>query len=206
MTMPQQPAATDKGNQKGIVWQTGAQASPHARPVRVLLSVALVVSALVSLFGYEEIQVRVMARQLAPMWRLVPAAVFCIALIIYAIDRVLLVRAARFPSGKAFFQVALGLALLTFHLPGGLRDYETGKIQALVRDDVVALMHHSDARVRALAAELAGRRENPAYTRDLTALLQDPSEDVRTAAQQALDRSKSVKQPANDGAAPVGAP
>lgn len=191
MTLPQQPTNQDKG----IVWKTATPPSPAAKPIRVLLGVALVVSALVSLFGYEEIQVRVMARVLAPEWRLVPAAVFSVTLVIYAIDRILLVRAGRFPPGKAFFQVALGLALLTFLLPGGLRDYETGRIQASAQDDVQALMHHSDARVRAVAAELAGRRESPAYQGELTRLLQDSDEKVRAAARVALERSSKAGAP-----------
>ncbi|MEW5849850.1 MAG: hypothetical protein AB2A00_13735 [Myxococcota bacterium] len=160
----------------------------NASRLRALLYVALVVSALVAFFGIEEIQVRVMAGTLAPEWRLVPAVLFSVALVLYAVDRVLLVRRGRYPSGKAFFQVAFGLALLTLLLPGGLRDYQSGRDHFRTPDPVAALLRNPDARVRALAAEVAGYRTGTLYLRDLVDLLRDPQPSVREAARLALER------------------
>ncbi|MBI5494988.1 MAG: HEAT repeat domain-containing protein [Deltaproteobacteria bacterium] len=160
----------------------------QASRVRVLLYVALALSAALALLGHQEIQLRVMDGSLPPETRLAPAAVFFIALLLYAVDRVLLVRNRGYPSGKAFFQVGFGLMLITFLLPGGLRDYQDGRSHRRGGDAVTALMRHSDARVRALAAEVAGNRTEGDHLGALVELLEDPSESVRSSAQAALER------------------
>jgi hypothetical protein len=163
----------------------------QASRVRVLLYLALWVSAGIALFGSEELQRRILDGTLAPEFRLLPAAVFAATLALYAVDRVLLVRNRAYPSGKAFFQVAFGLVLLTFLLPGGLRDYQTGRTRGATPetgDVLLGLMRHPDDRVRALAVEVAGHREDAVHLPALVDALQDPSERVRTAASQALSR------------------
>jgi hypothetical protein len=161
----------------------------QASRLRVLLYVALVCSAMTAFFGIEEIQAGVLQGTLKPEWRLAPAAVFSVALALYAVDRVLLVRQRRYPSGRAFFQVAFGLALLTLLLPGGLRDYQRGRQTAVAEDPVLQLMTHADPRVRALAAEVAGARSvGTPYLKSLAAMLHDPQTLVRDAAREALER------------------
>lgn len=156
--------------------------------LRAILYGALVFSAGVAFFGIEAIQARVLSGQLEPEWRLVPSIVFGVTLVLYAADRVLLVRSGRYPSGRAFFQVAFGLALLTFLLPGGLRDYRNVRAQVVAPDAVVALMRHPDARVRAVAAEVAGYRSEGPHLKGLVELLTDPDPAVREAALAALER------------------
>jgi hypothetical protein len=160
----------------------------HLSRLRALLYVALAAAALVAFFGTAPIQAQVLAGVLAPEWRLVPALVFGVALVLYAADRVLLVRGGRYPSGRAFFQVAFGLALLTLLLPGGVRDYRVFREQAKAPDPVVALMKHGDPRVRALAAEVAGIRGDEAHLGGLVELLSDGQPAVRQAARAALER------------------
>lgn len=160
----------------------------RASRLRVLLYVTLALSAGVALLGTEEIQHRILERALAPEWRLAPAALFCVALFIYAVDRVLLVRSGRYPSGRAFFQVAFGLVVLSMLMPGGLRDYRSAQQQRHGADPLLVLMDHSDGRVRSIAAELAGRREDGNYLHKLVELLADPKPAVRLAARQALER------------------
>lgn len=163
----------------------------QASRVRVLLYVALLVSAGVALFGTEELQRHVLDGSLAPEFRLLPAGVFAGTLALYGVDRVLLVRNRGYPSGKAFFQVAFGLVLLTFLLPSGLRDYKTGRVQLegpSPSDTLLALMHHPDARVRALASEVAGYRGEKVHLMALVEALGDPSDAVRGTAGDALQR------------------
>jgi hypothetical protein len=172
----------------------------QASRVRVALYVALLVSAGVSLFGTESLQQHVRDGSLSPEFSILPAAVFAGALAIYAVDRVLLVRNRGYPSGKAFFQVAFGLAMLTFLLPGGLRDQASAaRAVPASSDPLLSLMHHPEARVRALAAEVAGNRGGALHLQALAqALANDPSDEVRAAAALALNR-QAPQAPVNPG-------
>lgn len=168
----------------------------QASRVRVALYVALLVSAGVSLFGTESLQQHVRDGSLSPEFSILPAAVFAGALAIYAVDRVLLVRNRGYPSGKAFFQVAFGLAMLTFLLPGGLRDQASAaRAVPASSDPLLSLMHHQEAPVRALAAEVAGYRGGKVHLQALAqALANDPSDEVRAAAALALNRQAPQAQ------------
>jgi hypothetical protein len=82
------------------------------------------------------------------------------------------------------FQVGLGALVWVLLLPGTRQ-----RIGRERGDEVQVLMRSSDARVRALAAEVAGYRGNAArYAADLVDRLDDSDPAVRRAAHAALSR------------------
>lgn len=174
----------------------------QASRLRGLLYVALVVSAAVALFGRDEIQARVLAGSLVPEWRFVPGAVFGGTLLLYAVDRVLLVQRGRFPYGKAFYQLAFGLVLLGMHFQGALMDYRAGT-EAHASAGLAALLQHEEPGVRAMAAELAGYRGGREHAGALVALLSDGNAAVQAAAQGALERLAGRPMGAGAAAAPA---
>lgn len=159
-------------------------------PLRVALYLALAASAIVTLAGLPALQEWVERGQLRPWWLLAPAVCFGIFLLMYVADRLWLLRHRRYPSGRALYQIALGIVFLLLLLPSSIREYRT-VVQARRSSDVlVELFGHRDARVRALACELASRRETPGrYLPQLQSALQDGNLNVRVAAQEAVARA-----------------
>lgn len=120
---------------------------------------------------------------------------FGVFLLVFAVYRLALVRAKKYPAAMGLFQIGLGALVWVLLLPGTRQGIgrEPG-------DDVQALMRSSDARVRALAAEVAGYRANPRYAADLVDRLDDGDPAVRASAHAALVRllGKDVS-PGEDG-------
>jgi hypothetical protein len=149
--------------------------------LRPALYVLLAASALLSFgAGTERYQ------SLLPAWApsLAPL-LFGAFLGIFAIYRLALVRARRYPAIVALFQIGLGVLVLVLLLPGTRRELA---LQGPA-DDVSALLSSGDPRVRALAAEVAGTR--PGGQRWAGLLLErlgDGDARVRTAARVALAR------------------
>lgn len=97
----------------------------------------------------------------------------------FSIYRVALVAARRYSPFKAFIQIFLAaLFFLLLLLPGA-----AGIVPVRTTD---TLLVHSDPRVRAQAAEVLGWRGDVSNAKGLIAALNDPDQDVRTAAHQAL--------------------
>ncbi len=157
--------------------------------LRVVLYLALALSALVTMAALPPIQRRVEAGQLHPMWLLAPSGFFGLFLAIYLADRILLLRYRNYPAGRALFQIVFGLLFLVLLLPSSVREYRSVLQTRPPKQSLQALMKHSDARVRAVAFELAGRRpESRRYLSALGAGLNDRAEPAQTAAQDALMR------------------
>jgi len=157
--------------------------------LRLVLYLALVVSAVVTMLGLPAIQRRVDSNTLDPFWLLAPALFFGLFLMIYAVDRFRLVRFRSYPSGRALIQVFAGLVFLMLLLPSSIVEYRSALVSRPARDELTALMHHRDARVRALACELAGlRRGGGRYVQALGQALADRNNRVSAAARLALRR------------------
>ncbi len=174
----------------------------QASRVRVVLYVALVVSAATALLGMEELESRVREGSLPLGARWLPAVMFAVALALYAVDRVLLVRNRHYPSGKAFLQVAGGMALFTALLPGPVSTTVLARMPADGKEDtLLELLRHQDPRVRALACEVAGARGNAQHMRLVEQLLKDPAPAVQQAARAAVQRGVNVNgaTPGQDG-------
>ncbi|MFN0061225.1 MAG: hypothetical protein ACKVPX_01720 [Myxococcaceae bacterium] len=109
--------------------------------------------------------------------------VFLVFVGVFAFYRLGLARAGKYPVYKAFFQIAAAVLIFTLLLPG-VRARHVDPV-----DDVMALMHHRDARVRAMAAEVAPLRpESGRYAPHLVAALEDRAPRVREQAHRSLVR------------------
>ena len=127
--------------------------------LRLGLYITLALSALTTFIGLPALQLRVQSGQLGPGWLIAPSIAFGVALAVYLFDRIYLVRYRHYPPGRALFQVAFGLIFMFLLFPSSLKDYRQVVRQRPPRDSLLALMKHSDARVRALAYEVAATRQ-----------------------------------------------
>lgn len=121
-----------------------------------------------------------------PGWTQVAApALFGVFLVVFAVYRVALMRARRYPAAVGLFQIGLGALIWVLLLPGTrMRIAEPGP-----QDEVAALMTSSDPRVRALAAEVAGTRpDGSRFAADLLDRLSDGDARVRDQARKSLVR------------------
>jgi hypothetical protein len=99
--------------------------------------------------------------------------VFLLFALAFALYRLVLVRARRYPAFKAFFQIGVAVLFFTLLLPQAQqRDVARGELETLLR--------HSDPKVRALAAEVARHRpDGRRYGAVLAQALEDPDPEVR---------------------------
>jgi hypothetical protein len=150
------------------------------RTLRPALYVLLVASALLTFWAGADIG----GRELPPRAAAAAPILFAVFLVVFAVYRLALVRAKKYPAAMGLFQVGLGALVWVLLLPGTRQ-----RIGRERGDEVQVLMRSSDARVRALAAEVAGYRGNAArYAADLVDRLDDSDPAVRRAAHVALSR------------------
>jgi hypothetical protein len=150
------------------------------RILRPALYVLLVASALLTFWAGGDIG----GRQLPPRAAAAAPVLFAIFLVVFAVYRLALVRAKKYPAAIGLFQIGLGALVWVLLLPGSRQGIENEP-----GDDVQVLMRSPDPRVRALAAEVAGWRGDPEkYAADLVQRLDDSDPGVRRAAHAALVR------------------
>jgi energy-coupling factor transporter transmembrane protein EcfT len=163
------------------------------RVLRPALYVLLVASALLTFWAGSGIG----GREL-PRWAASAAPIlFAMFLVVFAVYRLALVRAKKYPAAMGLFQIGLGALVWVLLLPGTRQ-----RIGREEGDEVQVLLRSSDPRVRALAAEVAGDRRNPRYAADLVEGLNDNESAVRRAAHAALVRLLGTDvSPGQEGAA-----
>jgi HEAT repeats len=150
------------------------------RTLRPALYVLLVASALLTFWAGGDIG----GRELPPRAAAAAPVLFAIFLVVFAVYRLALVRAKKYPAATGLFQIGLAALVWVLLLPGSRQ-----RIGHDAGDDVQILMRSSDGRVRALAAEVAGARGNASrYGSELVELLGDTDPAVRRAAHAALVR------------------
>jgi hypothetical protein len=150
------------------------------RILRPALYALLVASALLTFWAGSDIG----GRELPPRAAAAAPVLFAVFLVVFAVYRLALVRAKKYPAAMGLFQIGLGALVWVLLLPGTRQ-----RIGREHGDEVQVLMRSSDARVRALAAEVAGYRGDAArYASDLADRLDDNDPAVRRAAHAALVR------------------
>lgn len=157
------------------------------RLLRPALYALLVTSAVFAFWAGGEIAGHQLPRQLS---QVAPLA-FAAFLVAFAVYRVALIRAKRYPAANGLFQIGLGVLVWVLLLPGSRRGIEgppPAASAAPASDDVAALLASPDPRVRALAAEVAGARGGIQWAGLLLGRLADPDPRVRAAARAALVR------------------
>ncbi|MEK7706118.1 MAG: hypothetical protein AAB426_14250 [Myxococcota bacterium] len=159
------------------------------RIVRVAVYAMLVVSAGTTLFVGESLWSAAGAGSL-PMWSaLVPVATFAAFVVVYGVDRALLVWRRGYPLMRAVVQTGLALAFLTFLLPHQASELRAARQQLGDMDDIDRLLSYRDARVRAAACELAAWRHETRHRSRISQLArQDKKDSVRAACAVALEQ------------------
>jgi hypothetical protein len=173
---------------------TGAGEGGDARGATVqvarwVLWALLLVTAAVTLFGLPALQRAVAAGRLPRAALAAPPVLLAIFIAGYAGYRFLLVRAGRYPAGKALVQVAvmalvLAIVVRVALVPAEIAAPPPGAAAALARS-----LASADPDVRALGAELARHRpraEAMAQVPRLVELLEDASPAVRREAHATL--------------------
>lgn len=142
-------------------------------PWATLLYVLLLSSAAVSLWT------RGRAGAVPPGWERVAPGLFLAFLVGFALYRAALVRARKYPAGKALFQVGAAVLFLLVLLP---------RPRPLAGSDPLeGLLHDPSPAVRALAAEVArSRPEGKRYGPALIEALADVDPEVRAQAHRSL--------------------
>jgi hypothetical protein len=170
---------------------------PRARPPRApailkaarwVLIVLLLVSAAVTLFGLPRLQRAIAEGRWPPATLAVPAALLGLFAVAYAGYRILLVRAGRYPAGKALVRIAVvaavvGAAAGIVLVPPDSRDPGESTV------DLAGPLRSADPDVRALAAEVVRHRPRVqalAHGDRLVELLDDGSPEVRRQARLSL--------------------
>lgn len=167
---------------------TGEGRLPRSvRALRWILFGLLLLSTVLTLVGLPELQREVAAGRFPRAALAVPPAFLALFIVGYAAYRFVLVRAGRYPAGKALVQ--LGLMMLVLGVIAGIA-LERGQPAAGDRPvDLGRALASADPDARAMAAELLRHRPREvglAQVARLVELLDDPSAEVRRQARAAL--------------------
>jgi len=153
------------------------------RILRPALYALLVASALLTFWAGGSIG----GRQLGVREARAAPILFGIFLVVFAVYRLALVRAKKYPAATGLFQIGLGALLWVLLLPGS-RERLLPPPEAR-RDDVAIYLASPQSQLRAMAAELAGFRNDPArYAGPLIERLGDSDPHVRETARASLIR------------------
>ena len=148
--------------------------------LRPALYVLLVLSALFTFWSGGAV-----AGRSLPRWtQSVAPTIFAVFLAIFAFYRFALMRAKKYPVAIGLFQIGLGALIWVLLLPSTRLKIAPPS----AADEVPVLMASPDARVRALAVEVAGYRRDRRYVPDLIGRLDDADAAVRAKAHVALVR------------------
>ena len=165
----------------------GGRTPRSARALRWIVLALLLLSAVLTLAGLPELQREVAAGRVPRAALAIPPALLALFILGYAAYRLVLVRAGRYPAGKALVQIGLMVLVLTLALPGSLDRWRSAGTVRVV--DLSRHLNAPDAETRALAAELARHRDPPEalrYVPRLVELLDDGSPEVRRQARASL--------------------
>jgi hypothetical protein len=150
------------------------------RTLRPALYALLVASAVLTFWAGGHIR----GRELPPRAAQAAPILFAVFLVVFALYRLALMRAKKYPAATGFFQIGLAALVWVLLLPGSRDRFEHAE-----QDDVQVLLGSADPRVRSLAAEVAGYRNDPdRYAAGLIGRLDDQDERVREAARASLIR------------------
>ncbi len=154
------------------------------KPLRIVLYVALLLSAVSALFLEEPLAGAVHRGAVSGVWLFLPLALYGVFFTVYAADRWLLVKRRGYPTGRAFFQVAFGIVFGLLLLPSTLGAWMERHPVGIER-----LMSHPDPEVRTVAVEALGFR---GFSRERAAMvvtrLDDRDPRVAEAARTVLSR------------------
>lgn len=157
------------------------------KAMRWVLWILLLVAVVATLEGLPALRDAARGARLPAAVGLVPAVLMGAFIVGYAVYRFTLVRAGRYPAGKAMMQIALMSVFLALLVRwGGERDVGTADARPV---DLGRALASTEPDLRALAAEVLRARPREEALRQvdrLIALLSDPSPEVRRQAHASL--------------------
>lgn len=154
---------------------------------RWILFALLLVSAAVTLVGLPQMQKAVARGSWPPVALALPAGLLALFAAGYAAYRIALVRAGRYPAGKALVQIVLMAVVVG--AAAGIVLLPPEPVREGYASDLSRPLRSTDAEVRALAAEVVRyrpRRQAIPYAPALVDLLEDVSPEVRRQARLSL--------------------
>jgi hypothetical protein len=158
------------------------------RAARWILFGLLIASAALTLFGLPELQRAVAEGRWPPLALAAGPALLAVFAVGYAAYRIVLVRAGRYPAGKALVRIAL-MAAVVGVVAGLVRAPPDARAPGQGPVDLSRPLLSSDPEIRALAAEMVRHRPR-AQALDavprLVALLEDRAPEVRRQARLSL--------------------
>lgn len=166
----------------------GGRTPASVRAARWVLFALLIASAALTLFGLPELQRAVAAGRWPPLALAAGPALLALFAVGYAAYRIALVRAGKYPAGKALVRIALVAAVVGV-VAGLVRAPPDGPPRGEGPVDLSRPLLSGDPDVRALAAEVVRHRpreEAIAAVPRLIAMLDDRSPEVRRQAHLSL--------------------
>ncbi|MEE8410642.1 MAG: hypothetical protein V3T05_13655 [Myxococcota bacterium] len=160
--------------------------------VRIVVYVMLVLSAGAAFWLGDRLWEAVRDGRM-PIWvALIPPTTFTLFVLVYAVDRWLLVKRRGVPIARACLQVVFALLFV-----GLLWPHQASELRATRRsqepDRAVRLLRHADPDVRAAMCELIALRAQVTARDRITAMADgDKSPDVRDACRRALSRLETI--------------
>lgn len=167
--------------------QPGGRPPRYVRWLRWILFALLLLSAVLTLVGLPELQREVAGGRFPRGTLAIPPAFIGIFILGYGVYRLALVRAGRYPAGKALVQV--GLMVLVLGVIVGIALDRGAPHPAARGVDLGRALSSGDADARAMAAELLRHRPRDValpHVARLVELLADPSPEVRREARASL--------------------
>lgn len=166
------------------------------KAVRIAVYVMLVTSALVSFVLGDRLWSAARDGDV-PLWfPLLAPATFTAFVVVYSVDRWLLLRRRRYPPGRVFFQLAFAVVFLSLLWPRQAAEFRDSKRRSLGSDYVLRLLKKSDPDVRAAACELLGLRGQGSAAELVKQLAyNDTNRDVRTVCLASLQRLQTNPSP-----------
>jgi len=157
--------------------------------IRVTVYVMLLLSAAVTFLFNDRLWQAVRSEALPAWVALAPVAAFTAFVVVYAIDRLLLLRRRHFPPGRAFFQVGLAVLFLTLLWPQQAAEFKRAQHDPGAVELSPELLAHREATVRAAGCELAGLKAQVDLREQVARLAKDDGAPlVRAACELALER------------------
>ena len=163
-----------------------------AQIIRIAVYIMLVVSAGATFWFGERLWQAARTGSLPTWAALLPVCAFTLFVVVYSIDRLLLVKRRNYPTGRAFFQIVFALLFIGLLWPGQASRFQEARKVTGEPDTAIRLLKHRDPAVRAVACELLGLRADVGAVENIAAVAEsDRSMEVRRACTAALERLRA---------------
>ena len=161
-----------------------------AKTVRIAVYVMLVVSAGTTFLLGDRLWQAARSGTVPTWTALLPVCAFTLFVLVYAVDRLLLVRRRHYPTGRAFFQIVFALLFIGLLWPGQAHQLQEARRAHRADDRAARMLHHRDPDVRAFACEQLATRAD--LTDEIAALAaHDRVQEVRRVCTAALVRLRA---------------